>query len=238
MPDAGRRERACAPKQRRPAEVASRFAEIVDAAARLFAEKGYAATSIQQVADRVGLLKGSLYHYINTKEDLLYAVIQEAHSHTAELGREALAMEGDANEKMAHVVRQHIHGAADNLSKVRVFYTESSALSPARLQEILADRDSYEHSLRQLIRMGQQEGLFAPHLDPTLTAIAILAMLNSVQQWYRPDGERTLDEVSDVFTDLVLRSVAAGDPPVGGGDRPGRPGTRRRPPAAIRSGTR
>lgn len=197
------------PKQRRQTEVPSRFALIVDAAARLFADKGYAATTIQDVAAQVGMLKGSLYHYIHTKEDLLHAVILEAHSLTAKVGREALAMDGDANAKLAHVVWHHIHDAADNLDELRVFYTESAALSPARLQEIVADRDSYERSLRQVIRLGQAEGTFAPHLDPTLTAIAILAMLNSVQQWYRPGGDRALDDICDVFTTLVLRSVAA-----------------------------
>jgi TetR/AcrR family transcriptional regulator, cholesterol catabolism regulator len=91
---------------------------------------------------------------------------------------------------------------------VRVFYNESAALPPARLQEIVTDRASYEESIRQVIRDGQAAGVFAPHLDPSLTGIAILAILNSVIQWFRPDGARSLDEIIDVFTDLILRSVA------------------------------
>jgi hypothetical protein len=62
--------------------------------------------------------------------------------------------------------------------------------------------------LRRVIKTGQDEGAFAPHLDPVLTSIAILAVLNSVQQWYRPDSPRTLDEVIAAFTDLILRGVA------------------------------
>jgi AcrR family transcriptional regulator len=179
----------------------------------LFGTKGYQATSIQDIADAVGILKGSLYHYINTKEDLLYAVILEAHQQTAALGYEALGMEGDALVKLAFIVDRHLRGARANLAKLRVFYNESASLSPSRLQEIVADRDSYEHSLRKIIRSGQQEGTFAAHLDPTLTAIAILAVLNSVQQWFRPEGPRTIDDVVETFTDLVLRSVAAATPP-------------------------
>jgi AcrR family transcriptional regulator len=181
---------------------------VVDAAAELFSRQGYAATSIQDIADAVGLLGGSLYHYIDTKEDLLYAVILEAHQHTAALGHAAVNLDDDANAKLRLIVRRHLEGAGTNLAKLRVFYHECGSLSPLRLQEIVADRDSYEHSLRRIIKMGQAEGAFAPHLDPVLTSIAILAMLNSVQQWYRPDSPRTLDEVIVTFTDLILRSVA------------------------------
>lgn len=202
--------RALAPKARHDADTGDRYAEVVDAAAELFARQGYAATSIQQVADAVGLLKGSLYHYINSKDDLLYAVVQEAHHHTARQGYEALTHPGDAPAKLTYLIDHHLHGAGENLAKVRVFYNESAALSPERLAEIVADRDTYEHCLRKIIEAGQAEGTFAPHLDPTLTAIAILATLNSVQQWFRPDGPRTLDEVVGAFTDLILRSVLAG----------------------------
>jgi AcrR family transcriptional regulator len=208
MPAPTRSERAVPPKSRPGRETGARFEEVVDAAAELFSERGYAATSIQEIADSVGLLKGSLYHYIHTKEDLLYAVILEAHRHTAALGYEAVTMDGDANGKLRLIVHRHLQGTGANLAKIRVFYNEASSLAPARLEEILADRDSYEHSLRRVIQMGQEEGTFAAHLDPVLTAIAILAILNSVQQWYRPDGPRSLDDVVDTFTDLILRSVA------------------------------
>jgi AcrR family transcriptional regulator len=200
--------RAVPPKARGGRDTGARFARVVDAAAELFSKQGYAATSIQDIADAVGLLGGSLYHYIDTKEDLLYAVIREAHQHTAALGHEAVNLDEDANAKLRLIVRRHLEGAGANLAKLRVFYNESGSLSPPRLQEIVADRDSYEHSLRRVIKTGQDEGAFAPHLDPVLTSIAILAVLNSVQQWYRPDSPRTLDEVIAAFTDLILRGVA------------------------------
>ncbi len=222
-------ERAVPPKARRTREVGSRFEDIVDAAARLFSEQGYAATSIQDIADSVGMLKGSLYHYIHTKEDLLDAVIHEAHQHTAALGVEALAMEGDALTKLAYVVERHLTGATGNLAKVRAFYQEAKFLPPERLASILATRDSYEHAIRQIIAIGQQEGTIASHLDPTLTAIAILAVLNSVQQWFRPDGPRSLEEVTASFTDLILRSVSAQPlaiPAVKGAKQSGRRRTR------------
>jgi AcrR family transcriptional regulator len=196
------------PKPHPRRESGTRFEEIVDAAAELFSTRGYAATSIQEIADAVGLLKGSLYHYINSKEDLLYAVVQEVHHGTAALGDRALQLPGDAPSRLAYVIDRHLHGAGANLAKLRVFYNESNQLSPNRLSEIVADRDSYEHCIRALIRDGQARGEFAAHLDPALTSIAILAVLNSVQYWFRPDGARSIDDVVGTFTDLILRSVA------------------------------
>lgn len=233
--------RALAPKARRNRDIGRRFEDIVDAAARLFSDQGFAATSIQDIADSVGLLKGSLYHYIHTKEDLLEAVIQEAHHHTASLGVEALGVDGDALDKLRFVVRRHLNGATgSNLAKVRVFYREANFLPPGRLARILASRDSYEHALRQIIADGQSEGTIASHLDPTLTAIAILAILNSVQQWFRPDGPKTLEEVTVVFTDLVLRSVATCPPapPAAPGKLPAPTRFGSLEPAAARSGRR
>jgi AcrR family transcriptional regulator len=200
--------RAVPPKARAGRDTGGRFADVVDAAAELFSSQGYAATSIQDIADAVGLLGGSLYHYIDTKEDLLYAVILEVHEHTAALGYEALGLDDDAVAKLRLIIQRHLHGAGANLAKLRVFYRESRSLSPKRLAEIVADRDSYEHSLRKVIQCGQDEGAFASHLDPVLTSISILAILNSVQQWYRPDSPRTIDEVATAFTDLILRSVS------------------------------
>lgn len=201
-------KRALPPKLRKAREVGARFEDVVDTAAELFSKKGYAGTSVQDVADALGMNKGSLYHYINTKEDLLYAVIQEAHHYTASRGYEALSLDGDAFDKLQFIIDKHLRGADARLAKVRVFYREAAALSPGRLSEVISDRDTYEHSLRKIIIAGQTEGSFAPHLDPTLTSIAILAQLNSVQQWFRPDGPRTLDEVIDIFVDLIFRSVA------------------------------
>lgn len=201
-------ERPVPPRSHPRREARWRYREIVDAAARLFSEQGYAATSVQEIADAVGLLKGSLYHYISTKEDLLYAVLAEAHQHTAAVAEEALRHPGDTREKLAFVIEHHLRNTGDHLAKLQVFDREANFLSPSRFAVIQADRDSYEQALRTLIRRGRESGELASHLDPTLTSFAILAILNSPQQWFRADGTRTVDDLVRVFTDLILRSVA------------------------------
>ena len=199
--------RAVAPKARERDLGPSRYEQIVDAAAELFRRKGYAGTSISEIAEAAGMLKGSLYHYIHTKEDLLYAIVEEAHLNTAALGEELLASGAPAVDKLRLAIERHLRGTEKNLTRIRVFYAEFSGLPAERFAEIIARRDTYERSIREIVRQGQREGAFAAHLDPRLTAASILATLNSAQAWFRPDGDLSMTEIIDGFTDLLLRSV-------------------------------
>jgi AcrR family transcriptional regulator len=204
-PVSAERDRARPPKAR-PWEP-SRYERILEAAADLFCSQGYAATSVAEVAEAAGLLKGSVYHYIRTKEDLLAAIVEEAHRGTALLGEELLASDRPAVDKLRTVVERHLRGTEKNLTQVQVLYREFSTLPRERFAAVLERRDTYERAIRELVRQGQAEGAFAAHLDPRLTAAAVLATLNSVQAWFRPDGPMSMTEIIDGFTDLLLRSV-------------------------------
>jgi TetR/AcrR family transcriptional regulator, cholesterol catabolism regulator len=198
-------DRARAPKAR-PWEP-SRYERILEAAAELFRTRGYAATSVAEVAEAAGLLKGSIYHYIRTKEDLLVAIVEEAHRGTALLGEELLAADLPAVDKLRTAVERHLRGTEKNLTQVQVLFREFSTLPRERFAAVIERRDTYEHAVRELVRQGQAEGSFAAHLDPRLTAAHVLATLNSVQAWFRPDGPMSMTEIIDGYTDLLLRSV-------------------------------
>jgi TetR/AcrR family transcriptional regulator, cholesterol catabolism regulator len=197
---------AAVPRGRRALEP-GRWERILEAAAELFRSQGYAATSVAQVAEAAGLLKGSVYHYIRTKEDLLAAILSEAHAGTAQLGEELAASTEPAVEKLRTVVERHLRGTEKNLVQVQVLFREFSTLPQDRFAAVVERRDTYERAVRDLVRQGQAEGSFAAHLDPRLTAAAVLATLNSVQAWFRPDGPMSMTEIIDGFTDLLLRSV-------------------------------
>jgi TetR/AcrR family transcriptional regulator, cholesterol catabolism regulator len=200
---------AVVPRERRSRQALepSRWERILEAAAELFRSQGYAATSVAQVAEAAGLLKGSVYHYIRTKEDLLAAILEEAHAGTAQLGEELAASTEPAVEKLRTVIERHLRGTEKNLVQVQVLFREFSTLPQDRFAAVVERRDTYERAVRDLVRQGQAEGVFAAHLDPRLTAAAVLATLNSVQAWFRPDGPMSMTEIIDGFTDLLLRSV-------------------------------
>src|SRR3954451_16198756 len=97
--------------------------EVLDAARRLFAERGYADTSVQDVADELGILKGSLYHYIRTKEDLLFWLLEDVHSDVEEILEEVAQAEGlNPIERIAPYVRRQVLYNLDNLERTFIYY--------------------------------------------------------------------------------------------------------------------
>jgi len=182
--------------------------EIFDAAARMFYEKGYEATSIQDVAEAVGILKGSLYYYINSKEDLLFGVIQDVHEQGLRNLKVIMAVEGDALMKLRAFIQIHVVSNMQNLVKIGAFFHDFRSLSEERRRYIIAERDTYDQALRELIVKGQEEGVIPDDIDPKTASLAILGMMNWVYQWYRPDGELQPEEIAARFADLVLGGLA------------------------------
>ncbi len=186
---------------------AERRQEIIDAAAAIFHEKGYAATSIQDVAEAVDILKGSLYYYIKSKDDLLFSVIEEVHEgglRNLEVGK---AADGSALDRIRGFVTRHAAYNAANLVKMTVFFHDFRSLSDERRKEIVEERDLYDQYLRGVIAEGQEEGSIRSDVDPKLAAFWILGGMNWMYQWYRPDGPEPLGVIADAFADLSVNSL-------------------------------
>ena len=175
MGDRAKRRRA------RPPSARSRATEqrIHQAAAEIFREKGYASTSLQDIADSVGMLKSSLYYYIDSKDDLLYGLNRTMHKIAMENLKRVGEAPGPPSEKLRLLLTLHIAQFGKNLPLIRVFYTEFGALKGARRTSIIRDRRAYEAATTALIDEGKALGEFCPDLDSTLTCNAILTMANS-----------------------------------------------------------
>ena len=122
------------PEARRSRAPRRRQQEILEAAAQVFHEKGYESTSIQDIADSVGILKGSLYYYITSKEDLLFEIIQGVHEEALKNLDRTAAIEGDALQKIRAFVVIHVTHNALNLVKMAVFFQDFRSLNGARRQ--------------------------------------------------------------------------------------------------------
>jgi TetR/AcrR family transcriptional regulator, cholesterol catabolism regulator len=189
------------------AHAQARELEIYTTAAEIFHRKGYAATSLQDIADAVGLLKGSLYYYIDGKEDLLYGITRHIHQQANGNLERSRALSGNALDRLDAFIRGHIISFAENLTWVRVFYTEHHSLSGERYEEIIEQRHHYEGFARGLIEEGQRHGLICPGLDPWLVSTGILTMINSVYMWYRPEHRLSMDDVADGYTRFILQGL-------------------------------
>lgn len=184
-------------------------AEIVAAAIRLFHEKGYHATSVQDIAGAVGLQKGSLYHYISGKEDLLGVIIMEAIARYNGKLAEIRKMDLPVRRRLELAVRHHLLGIAENLSMLTIFLRESYALGPEQEELISRESARYNAMFEELYIEGVKAGVMRP-LDPKLVSRTVLGACNWMYRWYRPDDARSIEELADAVTDMLMNGIAAG----------------------------
>ena len=180
----------------------SRWTEIVDAAAKLFRENGFVATSLEDIAREVGMYKGSLYHYIKSKEDLLFAVVREpAESILADV-RELSSLDLPPSEKIRRITRSHVRVLEENFTYCSVYLEEVSGRH--RSDEWSAMDREYVQAVMGVIQEGQQRGEFGRQVDPRTTTLALIGSLNWLTHWYHPEGELKGAEIADRFCDIFL----------------------------------
>lgn len=189
-----------------------RDAEVLDAAAKVFHEHGYADASVRDVADELGILKGSLYHYIDSKEDLLFRLLIEVHAKVAEI-REAVEAEPGltAIQRLHRYVFRHVVYTAEHLERVTVYHHDIEHLSEDRRNEILGERHDHERYVESLIRDAQQGGEADASLDPTPNTRFIFGAFIWTYRWYQPAGRLPIEEIAKECADFVVRGIG-GDP--------------------------
>lgn len=189
-------------------------AEIREAAIALFQQKGYHATSMQDIADAVGLQKGSLYHYISSKEDLLVVIMQDAIIQYNARLTTIQEMAVPIRQKLELAVRYHLEGIAENLGMLTIFLRESYALKPEQRTRVDEESDRYNTMFEQLFAEGIEAGVMRD-LDPKLVTRTILGACNWTYRWYRPTGPMSVNEMADFFVDVIFNGLAT-DPSTNG----------------------
>jgi AcrR family transcriptional regulator len=189
-----------------PSEVKERILEV---AAQLFMEQGFAATSVREIGERAGIGQSSLYHHVRSKGHLLQALhevfIQQLNS---ELHR-VMASEGTPSEQLRDIVRVVLTVVETHQPEVTVFLRESHALPKEMRRKIQRERDEVDVIVTDVLNRGIESGEFRKDLDIPLSRLAILGMCNWSYQWFRPGGTRSIDEISTAFADFALRGVLA-----------------------------
>ena len=181
--------------------------EILAAAARAFREKGYHGASIRDIADSVGLLKGSLYHYIRSKEDLLARLFDGALEGTVRELEAIAARDATPRARLHEMVKAYVHAVTENLDAVGLYLREWRALPAPELARLRARRRSMRALFESVIRDGIRKREFAS-ADAKISALAILGMCNWLFEWYRPRGRMRADALADELADRAVRSVA------------------------------
>jgi AcrR family transcriptional regulator len=176
---------------------------LLDAAANLFAAKGFAAVGIREIAREAGLTIGALYHYAGSKEELFMKLMRRSYSRSTFLAEQAAATGASPTERVTNLVRAHTAGEIEDRIVWRLNLSELANLTPGARAELIGLRDKFEQVWRRVITEGINEGAFSPE-DPSVARFSIIQMCNGVAVWYRPDGRLSLEMISDIVARQVL----------------------------------
>ena len=188
----------------RPVDDAPTGSVIEHVALDLFARIGYEATSMREIARRVGIKPASLYNHVASKEEILWRIVTWATGELSRTSRAALARDADVTDRLARFVQQHVHFHAEHAREARVINSQYGSLNADHLTAYLRWRDDYERALRDLLEEGAAEGRFAL-LDARLTSFAVLAMGIGVSTWFRANGPASVDALAAAHASLARR---------------------------------
>lgn len=202
-----------AAKRRDGAGLKKRQREIIDAAAEIFYRKGYSETSVQDVADAVGILKGSLYYYIDSKEDLLFQMLLEVHEDAKSVVTETAALDIPPLDRLRVYIQRHVEYNAHNLAKIAVYYHDFGLLTPERRKSIVGQRNYYEDFVKGLIEEAQERGEVDRTIAPALISNAVFGIANWLYTWYKPDGSATPEYLGKLYAEVIVEGVTGGNMP-------------------------
>ena len=179
------------------------------AAARRFAQRGYRGTRMADIAADLDMQAGSLYYYFASKEELLVAIIESRIGRAVESLRAVLDGGGSFADQIEAAILGHLRAFQDDADIYSIFNFERlSDINPELAEQVDQPGRAYEALWGRLLDEGIASGELRPDVDTRVTVKAIVGLCNSVLLWYRADGKRTIDEIADEFSGIVLRGIA------------------------------
>ncbi len=193
----GRHEHRAEPRQ-----------EILRAAARLFQQQGYDATSMNDVAAALKLSKGGLYHHFQSKDEILFHIMSHAMDITEERVIKAARRVEDPEERLRTLIRLHIGVVlSEEDREITVMLHENHPLPPALRRKINGRKKDYIHFVEILIADAQRQLKSSGTVTPRAGAFALLGMINWIYQWYKPGSALTGDAIVSQFTEIFFRGA-------------------------------
>src|SRR5580700_258825 len=182
--------------------------EILRAAARLFQQQGYDATSMNDVAAALKLSKGGLYHHFQSKDEILFHIMSHAMEITEErVVKVARRIEG-VEERLRTLIKLHIQVVLSPEDReITVMLHENHPLPPALRRQINARKKDYLHFVEHLVADVQRKRNSRSSVTPRAAALALVGMINWIYQWYKPEGTLSGDALVQQFTDIFFHGA-------------------------------
>lgn len=181
--------------------------EIIRKAATLFNITGYFNTSMDDIAEAVGLRKPTLYYYVSSKEEILYLIHEELIDHLISLHQSRLNTRMTNAQLLQEVMIDILEQIGEFPGYVRAFFDHYRELSGDMKTQIDGKRDAYFRMIVDIVRQGEEQGEFQTN-DPALSALAFFGMCNWAYQWYNPKGRRRPREIALHFWDIFMHGIS------------------------------
>ncbi|MCI5080678.1 MAG: TetR/AcrR family transcriptional regulator [Saprospiraceae bacterium] len=186
--------------------------EILEAAARLFRDRGYPATSMRHLAEEVQLKASSLYNHIGSKEEILKTICFDNARRFADGMTDVQAnQELGAAGKIKALIRLHIQIATHDLTSVTAFNDEWRHLSEPHLSEFKKMRKNYENAFKDILTQGIEEGIFRSQ-NPTILLYSILSSFRWLYDWFKPERSIDSKQLEEEMTNLIMNGLLSNNP--------------------------
>ena len=186
--------------------------KIYQHATRLFGERGYPSTSMRDIGEAVGILAGSLYSHISSKEALLLDIIENAIDRYLAAITPLATSEEPADVRLRESIRAHVRLVADNVEETLVSLHQWKYLSEVNRKRVASKRQACEDLFVAMIDEGIAVGIFKDVSHPKVAVAGIMGMLNWVPEWFSPEGSETAEQIGDDLADLVMTGLVGEQP--------------------------
>jgi TetR/AcrR family transcriptional regulator, cholesterol catabolism regulator len=176
---------------------------IMDAAAETFAQKGFGATSLNDIAATLGVTKVALYYHVKNKEEILRLICLSVLDMAEEPLQRIVASDLDAVEKLQRAIEHHVSITANSSPAIHVFYNEQAHLSGEFAHEIVQREKAYEQTFARIIQEGMSNGVFKPDFDAQIITFGLLGMCHWLSHWYKPAGRYSHQMIAQMFLAMI-----------------------------------
>jgi TetR/AcrR family transcriptional regulator, cholesterol catabolism regulator len=181
--------------------------KIIQTSLHLFEKHGFHGVTVNQIVEKSGTSKGGFYHHFTSKDELLFVIHDTFITYVLEKAYIAKNTYDSPTKKLQAIIKSFVQVFDLYKPHISVFYQENIYLKSNYEQLIKTKRDQFKIIIIDTIREGKTCGEFRNELTEDITGMAILGMVNWTYKWYRKSGEKTIDEIGDIYVDLIMRAV-------------------------------
>lgn len=183
--------------------------ELIEAAIEVFYRQGFSAASMREIAVEVGMSKATIYHYVSTKEELLFRIFDDSHQNAVAMMSEVSALRTGPLERLREYLLRFVTYYVENIKRVGLYYRERRFVE-GEYGRILSDqRREYDAFMMSLIDEAREDGEIPQSADSKLSTYFIISAINGISDWYRPEGALKPSDLAGRYADLALSAVGA-----------------------------